>query len=481
MTDTTLAALPSTGDNGQGFVAVRNPYTDEVIGSVCATTAESVDEVMARAHRGRATARALSRAARAAVLDRAARLVAERAESFARLIVAEAGKTITQARKEAARAVNTLALSAAEARRNAGEVVPFDAYEGSEDRQGWFTREPLGIIAAITPYNDPLNLVAHKLGPAVAGGNAVILKPSDLTPLSALRLVDTLVEAGLPDEVITVVNGGADLGAAIVAAPEVRMVSFTGGFATGEAIARQAGLKKLAMDLGGNAPVLVLADADLDLAVEGCVSGAFWAAGQNCIGTQRVLIAQEVYEEFRTAFVARTRTLRTGDPRGEDTDVGPMITPMAARAAKAKADEAIARGAVLLCGNDLDGSLYSPTVLEHVPADSALWQQEAFAPLVALQPVGSFQEAVARANEIDFSLHAGVFTASLDHAMAAARLLEAGGVMVNDSSDYRFDAMPFGGFKYGSMGREGVRFAYEDMTQPKVVCVNQAGRAAMTA
>ncbi|MFK4272394.1 aldehyde dehydrogenase family protein [Streptomyces milbemycinicus] len=482
MTDTTLAALaalPRTGSDtdagGRDFVAVHNPYTGEVIGSVCATTAESVDEIMARARHGRATARALSRAARAAVLDRAARLVDERAESFARLIVAEAGKTIAQARKEAARAVNTLALSAAEARRNAGEVVPFDAYEGSEDRQGWFTREPLGIIAAITPYNDPLNLVAHKLGPAVAGGNAVILKPSDLTPLSALRLVDTLVEAGLPDEVITVVNGGADLGAAIVAAPEVRMVSFTGGFATGEAIARQAGLKKLAMDLGGNAPVLVLADADLDLAVKACVSGAFWAAGQNCIGTQRILIAQEVYEEFRTAFVARTRALRTGDPRDEHTDVGPMLTPMAARAAKAKADEAIARGAVLLCGNDLDGSLYSPTVLEGVPADSALWQQEAFAPLVALQPVGSFEEAVARANEIDFSLHAGVFTASLDQAMAAARRLEAGGVMVNDSSDYRFDAMPFGGFKYGSMGREGVRFAYEDMTQPKVVCVNLAG------
>ncbi|MGW3565543.1 aldehyde dehydrogenase family protein [Streptomyces sp. NPDC000941] len=475
MTDTTLAALPRTGDDSQGFVAVHNPYTGEVIGSVCATTAESVDEIMARARRGRATARALSRAARAAVLDRAARLVEERAESVARLIVAEAGKTIAQARKEAARAVNTLALSAAEARRNAGEVVPFDAYEGSEDRHGWFTREPLGIIAAITPYNDPLNLVAHKLGPAVAGGNAVILKPSDLTPLSALRLVDTLVEAGLPDEVITVVNGGADLGAALVAAPEVRMVSFTGGFATGEAIARRAGLKKLAMDLGGNAPVLVLADADLDLAVAACVSGAFWAAGQNCIGTQRILIAQEVYEEFRTAFVARTRALRTGDPRDEHTDVGPMITPMAARAAKAKADEAIARGAVLLCGNDLDGSLYSPTVLEGVPADSALWQQEAFAPLVALQPVGSFEEALARANEIDFSLHAGVFTASLDQAMAAARRLEAGGVMVNDSSDYRFDAMPFGGFKYGSMGREGVRFAYEDMTQPKVVCVNRAG------
>jgi acyl-CoA reductase-like NAD-dependent aldehyde dehydrogenase len=414
----------------------------------------------------------MSRAARAAVLDGAARLVAERSESFARLIVAEAGKTVRQARKETARAVNTLALSAAEARRNAGEVLPFDSFEGSEGRQGWFTREPLGVIAAITPYNDPLNLVAHKLGPAVAGGNAVVLKPSELTPLSALRLADTLVEAGLPEEVVTVVNGDAALGAAIVASPEVRMVSFTGGFATGEAIARSAGLKKLAMDLGGNAPVLVLADADLPRAVDACVSGAFWAAGQNCVGTQRILVAREVYAEFRAAFIARTERLVTGDPGDERTDVGPMITPAAALAARGKAEEAVARGAVLLCGNELDGGLYCPTVLENVPAGSALWRQEAFAPLVVLQPFDSFEEALARANEIDYSLHAGVFTASLDHAMTAARLLEAGGVMVNDSSDYRLDAMPFGGFKYGSMGREGVRFAFEEMTQPKVVCIS---------
>ncbi|MFI6732460.1 aldehyde dehydrogenase family protein [Nonomuraea sp. NPDC050451] len=457
---------------GTGFIAVRDPYTGEIIGSVRNTPADAVGEVMARARRGRVTAQAMSRAARAAVLDGAARLVAERSESFARLIVAEAGKTVRQARKETARAVNTLALSAAEARRNAGEVLPFDSFEGSEGRQGWFTREPLGIIAAITPYNDPLNLVAHKLGPAVAGGNAVVLKPSELTPLSALRLADTLVEAGLPEEAVTVVNGDAALGAAIVASPEVRMVSFTGGFATGEAIARSAGLKKLAMDLGGNAPVLVLADADLPRAVDACVSGAFWAAGQNCVGTQRVLVAREVYAEFRAAFVARAERLITGDPGDERTDVGPMITPAAALAARSKAEEAVARGAVLLCGNGLDGGLYSPTVLENVPAGSALWQQEAFAPLVVLQPFDTFEEALARANEIDYSLHAGVFTASLDHAMTAARLLEAGGVMVNDSSDYRLDAMPFGGFKYGSMGREGVRFAFEEMTQPKVVCIN---------
>ncbi|MFK4185465.1 aldehyde dehydrogenase family protein [Streptomyces sparsogenes] len=457
---------------GADMAPVRNPYTGEVIASICTVDATAVGTVLQRARCGRRTSGALSRATRAGVLERAAHLVRRRAESFAELIVSEAGKTITQARKEAARAANTLALSAAEARRNAGEVVPFDAYEGSERRQGWFTREPLGIIAAITPFNDPLNLVAHKLGPAIAGGNAVILKPSAHTPLSALRLVDTLIEAGLPEEVVTVVNGGADIGAAIVGAPDVRMVSFTGGFATGEAISRTAGLKKLAMDLGGNAPVIVMDDADLDEAVASCVSGAFWAAGQNCIGTQRILIARQVYETFRDAFVARTKLLRVGDPTDEHTDVGPMITPEAAQATRGKVDEAIAQGAVLLCGNQLNGSLYTPTVLENVPATSAIWREEAFAPVVALQPFESFEDAIEQANAIDYSLHAGVFTSRLDRALSAARLLEAGGVMINDSSDYRFDAMPFGGFKYGSMGREGVRFAFEEMTQPKVVCVN---------
>ncbi|MEV4734633.1 aldehyde dehydrogenase family protein [Saccharopolyspora sp. NPDC049426] len=470
MADTALKAECTVDDQ---LSAVYNPYSGEAIGSVPTVDAGAIDSILRRARSGSRTARAMSRASRANVLEAAARLVEQRAAFFASLIVKESGKTITQADKETARAVNTLALSAAEARRNAGEMVPFDALEGSEHRKGWFTREPLGIIAAITPFNDPLNLVAHKLGPAIAGGNAVILKPSELTPLSALRLVRVLVEAGLPEEVVTVVNGNAEVGAAIVSAREVRMVSFTGGFATGEVIARSAGLKKLAMDLGGNAAVIVMEDADLDLAVDSCVSGAFWAAGQNCVGTQRILVSREVYEDFRDAFVARTKRLRVGDPEHQSTDVGPMITEVAARTARAKVDTAITSGATLLCGNQLYGSLFTPTVLANVPAECAIWHEEAFAPVVCLQPFDSFDEALQRSNEVDFSLHTGIFTSNLDRALSAVQLLEASGVMINDSSDYRFDAMPFGGFKYGSMGREGVRFAYEEMTQSKVVCINQ--------
>nr|WP_170109107.1 aldehyde dehydrogenase family protein [Neorhizobium huautlense] len=454
-------------------ITVSNPFDGSIVGTVVTTSADDIGYLLERARRGAQIARRLPRYQRSAILEKAASAVEKNKEEFALLIVREAGKTITQARKEATRCINTLKLSADEAKRNAGEVIPFDSYAGSETRQGWFTREPLGIITAITPYNDPLNLVAHKLGPAIAGGNAVLLKPSELTPLSALRLADVLVESGLPEEIVTVAIGGADLGKALVTARDVRMISFTGGFVTGEAIAKNAGLKKLAMDLGGNAPVIVMENSDFDAAVEGCVSGAYWAAGQNCIGTQRILVQRPIYEQFRTEFVAKTKRLKTGNPLEADTDVGPMIAERAVTRAAAMVDRAISAGATLLCGNKPSGNLFPPTVLENVPSDCDVWKEEVFAPIVLLQPFDKLSDAIEMANSPDYSLHAGIFTNDLEAALDAASRIDAGGVMINDSSDYRFDAMPFGGFKYGSMGREGVRFAYEDMTQPKVVCINR--------
>ncbi|PDV85010.1 aldehyde dehydrogenase [Rhizobium sp. H4] len=452
-------------------IIVTNPFDGSFVGAIRETGAEAVDLLLERARRGAQIARSLPRHQRSAILERAAATIDERLEEFALLIVREAGKTIAQARKEATRCVNTLKLSGEEAKRNAGEVIPFDAYAGSESRQGWYTREPLGIIAAITPYNDPLNLVAHKLGPAIAGANAVLLKPSELTPLSAIKLVEVLIESGLPEEIITVAVGGADLGKALVSAKDVRMISFTGGFVTGEAIARSAGIKKLAMDLGGNAPVIVMENSDVQAAVEDCVSGAFWAAGQNCIGTQRILVQRSVYERFKTEFVARTVRMKTGDPMNSETDMGPMISESAVNRAAAMVERAIAAGAMLLCGHKPAGTLYPPTVLENVPATCDVLNEEVFAPVVMLQPFDELEEAIELANKPEYSLHAGIFTNDLANALEAAKRIDAGGVMINQSSDYRFDAMPFGGFKYGSMGREGVRFAYEDMTQPKVVCI----------
>ncbi|MFJ4166052.1 aldehyde dehydrogenase family protein [Microbacterium sp. NPDC089698] len=455
----------------RAVLTVHSPFDGREVGSVRQSTPGDVERILDRARAGFAVSRALTRFTRHEVLDRAAVLLRERADEAAALIVGEAGKTIRQARKEVRRAVTTLSLSAETARSHAGEVIPFDAFEGSAERRGWFTREPLGVIVAITPYNDPLNLVAHKLGPAVAAGDAIILKPSPLAPLTAEFLVALLIEAGLPAEVVTTVHGDPALAQALVAAHDVRLVSFTGGFATGEAIARGAGLKRLAMELGGNAPVLVFADADIPAAVEACVSGAFWAAGQNCVGAQRILVQREVHERFVDAFVARAGGLVAGDPADERTDVGPMITAEAAERAQRLVDDAVAAGARVLAGHRREGSVYWPTVLDAVPHSCALWQDEAFAPIVAVAPFDTEEEAVALANETDYALHAGLFTADLARALRVSAQIEAGGVMINDSSDYRIDSMPFGGAKHGSMGREGVRFAYEELTQPKVVCI----------
>lgn len=459
--------------NVASMIDVLNPYDGSLIGSVEQTMATDLPKILAKAKQGKKTCHDLPRYRRAEIIETAARKIEEDADDFAMLIVREAGKTIKQAEKEVKRCVNTMRLSAEEAKRNAGEVIPFDSYEGSESRQGWFSREPLGIILAITPFNDPLNLVAHKIGPAIAGGNSVILKPSELTPLSAVKLVSYLVEAGLPEEVITIAVGDASLGQALVAARDIRMVSFTGGFVTGENIARNAGLKKLAMDLGGNAAVIVANDCDIDQAVEACVSGAFWAAGQNCIGTQRILIDSLVYDIFKEKFVQQSEKLITGNPALAETDIGPMISEKSAKQAEHLVFEAIKNGANLLCGHKRKGACYSATVLEGVNHTSSIWCAEAFSPIVILEPFDSMENAIELANRPEYSLHAGIFTSNLNTALDAAQKIEAGGVMINDSSDYRFDAMPFGGFKYGSMGREGVSFAYEDMTQPKVVCINR--------
>ena len=456
----------------ENLIPVLNPFDGKEISQVKQTSALDVEDVLVKAHVGAQAAKALPRHQRASILDKAAYLIEQRNEQFARQITAEAGKTIRQATKEVARCVNTLKLSAELARSNEGEMIPFDAFPGGEKRKGWFSREPLGIILAITPFNDPLNLVAHKLGPAIAGGNAVLLKPSEMAPLSAMALVDILQEAGMPPDVVTLAIGGADLGAALVEARDVRMISFTGGFKTGEAISRTAGLKRLCMDLGGNAPVIVMKDCDFEKAIEACVSGAFWAAGQNCIGTQRIFIQRPLYNQFRGAFMKATAKLVVGDPQRMQTDVGPMINELAAKSIEARVNQALDQGAKCLHGNKREGALYHPTVLETVPHDCAIWCDEVFAPVVILEPFDDLEDALTLSNEVDFSLHAGIFTSDIDTAMTAIDRIQAGGIMINDSSDYRFDAMPFGGFKYGSMGREGVRFAYEDMTQPKVICFN---------
>ncbi|SCK27295.1 Acyl-CoA reductase [Vogesella sp. LIG4] len=449
---------------------VRSPFDGRLVGTVSLTQAEALPLIVQHAQHGATLAAALPRYKRAELLQQAAALVEQQADEFASTIASEAGKAIRQARKEVARCINTLRLSAEEAKRHAGETIPFDAYPGAADRTGYYTHEPLGIILAITPFNDPLNLVAHKLGPALAAGNAVILKPSLLAPLSAQRLVECLWQAGVPREALQIVHGGTEVAEPLVRERAIRMVSFTGGPLSGEAITRAAGLKKIAMDLGGNAPVLVMADCDLKEAAEACVSGAFWAAGQNCIGTQRILIARPVYAAFTRYLVELTEAMKVGDPLEDSTDMGPMINTDQAHRIEGWVEEAISQGSTLLTGHRRDGALYAPTVLADVPTHAKVWRDEVFAPVVCVAPFDELGQAITAANDSESSLQAGIFTSHMETALSVADRLQAGGVMINDSSDFRFDGMPFGGFKYGSLGREGVRFSIAEMSQPKVVC-----------
>ncbi|MDX1615319.1 MAG: aldehyde dehydrogenase family protein, partial [Candidatus Promineifilaceae bacterium] len=324
-----------------------------------------------------------------------------------------------------------------------------------------------------TPFNDPLNLVAHKVGPGLAAGNAIIVKPDSKTPLSALWLGRAIHDAGLPPGVLQVITGpGRQIGDVLVDDPRVRMISFTGGLSTGKAIMDKVGLKKVGMELGSNCPVIVMADADLEAAVEANVSGAFWAAGQNCLHVQRLIVHDAIYDEFKERFVAAAGAYRVGDKLDETTDMGPLINERAAIGVEQMVDEALQAGATLLTGGTREGTFYDPTVVEEVPDTCSLASEEIYGPVTILYRFTALDEAIQRANNVNYGLQAGIFTQDLQTAFAAANRLECGGVMINDSTDYRIDAMPFGGVKGSGLGREGIRFALQEMTEPKVVCFN---------
>lgn len=454
-------------------IAVNDPFDNSVIDTVPKGTAEDVKHAIDSAVLGAKIAKALPVHQRTTILKKVAALVEAQQEDFARTIAREGSKTIREARKEVFRCGNTLTVAAEEVKRIVGETLPFDSVPGSENRIGYYYRFPIGVIAAITPFNDPLNLVAHKLGPAIAGGNSVVLKPATVTPLSALKLGQAFMAAGLPAHVLNIVTGyGQEIGAPLVSDPRVRMISFTGGTEAGQAITRKMGLKKIAMELGSNTPVIVMDDCDLNQAVELSVSGAFWAAGQNCIGVQRLLVHEKIYNEFKQKFVARTNRYKTGNKLEEDTDMGPMITEAEAIRIESWVNEAIKVGAKVLTGHKRSGAIYLPTVLEDVPDSAQVSCEEVFAPVVSLYKIKTLEQAIEMANSVAYGLHAGIFTKNLETAFKAIHGLEVGGVMVNDSSDYRLDLMPFGGVKGSGLGREGIKFALLEMTEPKVVCFN---------
>jgi glyceraldehyde-3-phosphate dehydrogenase (NADP+) len=452
-------------------IQVHNSFDRRLVARIATATADDVDEAMRAAHASLAVDWPTH--ARYDLLMRAADRIAAAHEAYADAIAREGSKTIREARREPPRAAAILRLCAEEGRRLAGETLPFDSRAGSENRVGYYFRFPVGVVAAITPFNDPLAMVAHKVGPALAAGNAVVLKPASATPLSALRLARDLAAAGLPSGRLNIVTGrGEELGTALVSHPLVRLVTFTGGVETGERITRAAGLKKISMELGSNSPVIVMPDAALDRAVASVADGAFAQAGQNCLGVQRVFVHETVYDAFRRRIVEHTSRLRAGSSLDEDVDVCPIISEGQAARVESWIREAENAGARVLVGGRRDGALVWPTILEDVAAGTRLDCAEVYGPVMSLYRVSSLDDAIARANAVDYGLHAAIFTESLRDAFTAVRRLAVGAVIVNDSTDYRLDVMPFGGTKKSGIGREGIRFACQEMTETRVVCFN---------
>ena len=454
-------------------IDVLNPYDNSLVDTVPYGTSDDIDRAIEIAQKGYEINRNLPAHKRISILKKTADIMESRFEDLAKTIASEGSKTINEARKEVGRTINTITISAEEARRINGETIPFDSAEGSENRVGYYYRFPIGIIAAITPFNDPLNLVAHKLGPAIAGGNSVVLKPATVTPLSALKLAECLLEAGLPGEILSVITGhGHEIGDVLVSDERIRMISFTGGVEAGERVASKAGLKKIGMELGSNSPVIVLEDCEIDKAVASCVSGAFWAVGQNCIGVQRIYIQDSIYNGFRDKFINQTKSYKVGYQLDENTDMGPMITEKEAIRVIEWVDDAKKKGANLLAGGTREGSLVQPTVFENMPTSARLDCEEVFGPVVTLYSVNNLDEAIEKSNNVEYGLHGAIFTNNINNAFHAIKNMDVGSIIVNDSTDYRVDLMPFGGVKKSGLGREGIKFALQEMTEPKVVCFN---------
>jgi acyl-CoA reductase-like NAD-dependent aldehyde dehydrogenase len=453
---------------------VRAPFTGERIARVSYASGSDVEEAIAIAFETVPRMRALPRYEVAESLRRLADHIEARREDFARAIATESGKPITAARGETDRAVATFTFAAEEARRFTGETVPVDTQAIGRGRMGWTERIPRGVIFGITPFNFPLNLVAHKVAPALASRNTIIVKPSPRTPLTALLLGEAFLACGLPAGALQVVPMDIPLIDLLLADERVRMVSFTGSAEVGWKLRERAGRLAVTLELGGNAPVVVDETADIAYAVERSAMAAFAYAGQVCISAQRLIIHERVAEAFTTQFVERARNLRTGDPLDEATELSSMIDEAAARRAAAWIDEAVRGGARILCGGQRRGSLLEATVLTDTHSEMRICSEEVFAPVATIQTFSDFADALAEANHTRYGLQAGVFTRDMNRAFQASNALEFGGVMINDAPAFRVDNMPYGGVKLSGAGREGVRYAMEEMTELRMIVIDPA-------
>jgi len=452
---------------------VRFPYTGETVARVSIASDEHMEMALSAAKRGFAQTKALSARKRYDILSALADLVSRRSGDFSEMLTLEAGKTRAAAGAEVSRAVETLRISAEESRRITGEVLPLDWTRDTEGRLGITRRFPIGPVLGITPFNFPLNSACHKLGPAIAAGNPFILKPATATPVTSLMLGELALEAGLPGEAISVLPCPGERAEGLVRDTRVAFVTFTGSPDVGWHLKQIAEKKRVCLELGGDGPVIVHHDAPLRYAVERVVAGGFSSAGQVCIAVQRVFLHRSIRETFMEMLINRVLRLKAGDPRDQATDVGPMITAEAAERAWGKVRDAVSGGAELLCGKPPEGSLFFPAVLAGTTPDMQVNRKEAFAPFITVTAYDEFDEAIRLATGTEYGLQMGIFTRDIGRVLSAFEQSEMGGIMVNDVSTFRVDAMPYGGVKVSGTGREGPRYAIEEMTELRTMVINR--------
>ena len=456
-------------------VPVRFPYTGEVYAQVCQAGANDLSAAVTAACAGFEKTRVMSSYERAQVLFRLADEIHRRSEELAEVLVMEGGKTRKFATSEAARAETTVRTSAEEAKRIAGEIIALDWSSDTAGRTGYIQRFPLGPVVGIVPFNFPLNLACHKLAPAIAAGNSVILKPASATPVSCLILGDMALSAGLPPEAISVVPCSGGRAEQLAKDPRVAFLSFTGSCTVGWHLREIAGRKKVGLELGGNAAAIVHEDANLDYAAARIATGGFVNAGQVCISVQRVLIHRSVYGKALDKILAAIKTQKVGDPRDPATDIGPMIDRLKAEEAYRKIQDAKKQGASVLCGGNLDGTMFEPTVIADTTPAMRVNKEEVFAPVISVAVYDTFDEALRIANDSEFGLQVGLFTQNINRAMQAFREMNVGGVIINDIPTFRVDQMPYGGAKGSGLGREGPRYAIDEMSEHRLMVINRDG------
>lgn len=453
---------------------VINPFNGEPVAVVHRADQSQVEQAIAAAEDGFSVMRKLASYERQDILKSAAELIHDRREELARSITLEAAKPIKEARNEVERAATTFSLAAGEAVRIHGELLPLDINRLSGDRLGIVSRSPLGVISAISPFNFPLNLVSHKVAPALAAGNTVVLKPSSSTPITALILGEILTEAGLPEGAFNVTPCSPKYAEPLLSHPAVKMVTFTGSPAVGWDMKSRCGKARICLELGGNAAAIVEPDADIEQAINRCVIGGYAYAGQICISLQRLYLHDSIADEFLQGFIKKVQSLKLGDPLKEETQMGPMIDEAAAVKAEAWIKQGIEAGGKLLCGGKRRGNFLEPTVLFNVPEKEPVSCQEVFAPVVVIYRYQDFEEVVYAVNDSEYGLQAGIFSKDINKIITAFNRIEVGGLIANDIPTYRADNYPYGGVKASGLGREGVRYAMEEMTEMRILVVNNS-------